>query len=304
MNWKKFFVGFISIFFIISIFIYWFLPFEEIQFGVNKNPNFNIGNISTKMQFYKNMRFPDSKISYKIDKNCTLKKKSEMIKGFNYLDNLTLLEFYPVLKSEEIGVNCNEKSKTSKSGLFIAGEGGPTKITSGKNFNIIFKGNILLLRESSCERPNIEIHELLHALGFDHSKNKNNIMYPVTKCSQTIGKDLLNKIKKLYSFPSYPDLKIENVSAEISGRYLQINISVRNIGLSDSKKGELIIYGDKEILKKFDFKKIKVGYGLNIKLENIWVSKRKIEKLKVSIETKNKELSLINNQITLTKISG
>ncbi len=249
------------------------------------------------------MRFPNPNISYKIDENCTLKKKSEMIKGFNYLSNLTLLKFYPVVEREEIEVNCDEKSKTSKSGLFIAGEGGPTKIISGENFNIIFKGNILLLRESSCERPNIEIHELLHALGFDHSKNKNNIMYPVTKCSQTLGDDLLNEIGRLYSFPPYPDLKIENVSAEIKGRYLRINISIRNIGLSDSEKGELIIYGDKEILKKIDFKNIKIGYGLSIKLENIWVSKRKIEKLKIFVKTKNKEISLINNQIILTKIS-
>ena len=304
MVWKKIFFGFVSLFFIFSILIYWFLPFSEINFNVDKNPEFSVGNISAEMQFYKNMRFPNSKISYKIEDDCSLKKSSEMVKAFNRIEELTLIDFYPVNSGEEITVSCEEKAKTSEGGLFIAGEGGPTKISSGENFNVIFSGQILLLRDSSCERPNVGIHELLHVLGFDHSENKNNIMYTVSKCSQTIGDEIVDKINKLYEFPSYPDLKVENISAEINGRYLSLNLSIKNIGLKDSLSGKLFIYGSEEKIKEMDLGEIKIGYGLEVILVNIWLKERKIEKLKIVVESNDTELSLENNQIILTKLSS
>ena len=250
------------------------------------------------------MRFPNSKISYKIEDDCSLKKSSEMVKAFNRIEELTLIDFYPVNSGEEITVSCEEKAKTSEGGLFIAGEGGPTKISSGENFNVIFSGQILLLRDSSCERPNVGIHELLHVLGFDHSENKNNIMYTVSKCSQTIGDEIVDKINKLYEFPSYPDLKVENISAEINGRYLSLNLSIKNIGLKDSLSGKLFIYGSEEKIKEMDLGEIKIGYGLEVILVNIWLKERKIEKLKIVVESNDTELSLENNQIILTKLSS
>jgi len=299
MSWKGFLGGVLAVFLLVLIFIYWFIPFNEVQFGIDKNPEFNVGNLSNNMQFYPNMRFPSTDITYLIEEGCPLQKRSEMVGAFNFIQNLTLLKFYPVKNNEEITISCEEESKSTDNGMFISGEGGPTKILSSNNFNVIFSGKILLLRESNCERPNVEIHELLHVLGFDHSENKNNLMYPVSKCSQTIGNDIVDKINELYSFPELPDLQLENISAKISGRYLDINVSVQNSGLKDSQPGTLKIYGDDQLIKEFDLKEIKMGYSLSVSLTNIWVSKREIKELKVIVSTPDSELALDNNQAVL-----
>ena len=304
MDWKDFLIGLFSIFAIFLFFVYWFLPFNDIKFGAPKSPEFNIGNLTNEMQFYKNMRFQNTEISYKIDSDCSLQRKNDMIRAFDYLEEFTSLNFYPVSNGEEITVTCKDEKIPSGNGLFTAGEGGPTKILSGENFYIILEGKILLLRDSNCERPNIAIHELLHVLGFNHSENENNIMYPVSSCSQTLGSEIPEKINGLYNFPSLPDLTITNVSAKIEGRYLDLDLSVHNIGLSDSGEGRIIIYADEEKTKEISLKEIKIGQGLDIELRNIWIEKRTYEKLKIKVEIEEDELSLDNNEITLEKLPG
>lgn len=304
MGLKHILLGTLVIFFIIIMVVYWFVPFSQFQFSTNTNPEFNVGNISSEMQFYPNMRYPSSNISYHIDSNCSLRKKTDMTRAFNYLANLTVLNFYSVDNNQEITVSCDDQVKPSGNGYFVAGEGGPTKVIAGDNFYVIFKGKVLLLRSYSCSKPNIEIHELLHALGFNHSKNKNNIMYPISDCSQTLGTEIPQKIDELYSYPSYPDLKVANASAQIDGRYLNLNVSINNIGLNDSTSSKLFVYGDGVKIKEMNIKEIKIGEGLNVKLTNVWIPKRSIEKLNVSVENNGSELSLENNYVILTKLSS
>ena len=306
MDLKGLLTGLLALFIISLLVFYWIFPFGKTTFKVDTNSEFNVGNISTQMQFYKNMRFPTTSISYKIEDNCSLEKKNEMTDAFNYLQNLTLLRFYPVDTTEDVTVSCDNEVIPSDSGkgFFVAGEGGPTKVIPGENFYTILQGKILLLKSSNCERPNIEIHELLHVLGFDHSKNSNNIMYPISDCSQTIGSEIPSKINEIYSFPSYPDLKLSNISATLGGRYLDINLTIENIGLSSSTGEKILIYGDNDLLKEKNFEGLEIGERLIIQFTNIFVSKIKVEELNVSVETNGSELSLKNNQISLTGFSG
>lgn len=306
MDLKGLLMGLFALFIISLLVLYWIFPFGKTVFKTDTNPEFNLGNISTQMQFYKNMRFPTTNVSYRIEDNCSLEKKNEMTDAFNYLQNLTILKFYNVDSGEDVTVSCDNEVIPSDSGkgFFVAGEGGPTKVIPGDNFYTILQGKILLLKSSKCERPNIEIHELLHVLGFDHSKNPDNIMYPISDCSQTIGNEIPSKINNLYSFPSYPDLKLGNVSATIEGRYLNINLTIENIGLSNSTGEKILIYGDNDLLKEKDFEALGIGERLSIQFTNIFVSKIKIEELNVSVETNGSELSLKNNQVSLTGFSG
>ncbi|MBU4056240.1 MAG: matrixin family metalloprotease [Proteobacteria bacterium] len=246
------------------------------------------------MQFYKNMRFPDSKISYKIDE-CPLQKKNNMERTFEILSNLTILEFYSTNTNEEISITCDENNKIEE-GLFIAGEGGPINITQTQIFNVIHHGKILLIKDSKCPSPNIAIHELLHVLGFEHSENPDNIMYPVSECEQIIGEDQISLINHLYSTPSYPDLVFENVSAIMHGTYLNADISIRNDGLKNSEKFKIIIYADKKIIKEIEVEALRIGYGTQIKLTNIWIKQLNVNELEFVIEYPFNELEKKNNK--------
>jgi hypothetical protein len=302
MKITNIFLAIISILIILMLGFYWLIPTEEIVYGTkSNNDNFSLEGNPLSMQFYKNMRFPNSKISYSISKNCSIRKKSEMKWAFDILENKTILEFYETNESGEILVFCEEKNKI-KEGLFIAGEGGPTNITEGENFNIILNGQILLIKNSNCEKPNIAIHELLHVLGFNHSNNPNNLMYPISKCDQTIGKEIIEEINRLYSIPNYSDLMIREVSAQTHGMYLDLNISIFNDGFKTVQKPTLLIFANEKEIKKIELPQIKIGRGLNMKFTNIPLKKIKIEKLKIKIETNQTELSLENNEVILTKI--
>jgi len=299
MGWKIFFSFSFILFVIFLLIFYWFVPFKTADFGtMSGDSNFSLNNFELEnMQFYPNMRFPNSEISYQID-DCTLQKEDDMERAFEIISNISFLNFYPVNYNEEISITCDSKNKI-EGGMFIAGEGGPTNITKTDKFNVILHGKILLIRESKCENPNVAIHELLHVLGFDHSNNKNNIMYNISKCGQTIGSDMIELINKLYSFPSYPDLSFENVSAFIHGRYLDANISIRNNGLKDSENTKIMIYADGKFVEEIDLERLEIGYGRTIILRNIWVSKMDVHELEFFIDSNFNELEKNNNRIIL-----
>ena len=283
------------------LFLYWFTPFNDVEFITKPefrgNYNFSV-NETDVAQFYENSRYPSERISYRIDGICNLQRKADMEWAFEIIENLTFLDFYPVITHEEIFATCENKIRTNER-FFVAGEGGPMNITKTKNFNVILNGGILLLRESECERPNVAIHELLHALGFDHSQNPNNIMYNISKCSQTIGDDLIEMVNKLYSVESKSDLSLENASASISGRYLNVNATIRNNGLKMSKEAKMIIYANEKLQKEVDVEQIQIGYGVTFTFKNIFISDYSIKEVKVAINSSDEEINWADNKVVL-----
>lgn len=299
MGWKIFFSFLFILFAIILLVVYWFIPFNTIEFKKYENlgSNFSISASKEDTQFYLNMRYPDKRVSYRIY-NCPLKKEDDMLKAFNLISDETILSFYSISSNEEISITCDSKNKF-EGGMFIAGEGGPINITKINNFYVILSGKILLIRESNCEKPNIAIHELLHALGFDHSVNPNNIMYSISNCNQVIGQDTFDVINELYSVPPYPDLSFENVSAVMNGRYLDVNFSVRNNGLKKSSSALIKIYADDKKIKEIELDALEIGYGISIKLSNVFVNKLSVKQLRLFIESDFEELSRDNNEAIL-----
>ena len=298
MGWKIF-LSFV--FFLIVIFLlvfYWLFPLNSFEFGMkNRNSNFSIGALSGDMQFYSNMRYPAQKISYKIY-GCPLQKKDDVKRAFDTLSNKTILYFYPIYNDEEISVRCDSKTRIESS-VFIAGEGGPTNITKTDKFSVIHNGEILLIKESQCENPNIAIHEILHALGFKHSNNPDNIMYNFSRCSQTIGDDMISIINKIYSYPSYADINLEDVSAVMHGLYLDVNLTAMNEGLNNSGNAKIKIYADDKMIKELDLTPIGIGYGRVISLYNIFIKKLSVDELKIVAETDFSELDKTNNEVLL-----
>lgn len=297
MGQKTMLSGLLVFIIIINLFLYWFIPFQQFEFTSNNgNSNFSLYNFGEEVQFYENMRFPDKKISYKIS-DCTMQKRNEMLNAFDIISNETVLEFFFLEENEEITISCDSNNRLER-GLFIAGEGGPTNITVTNNFNVISKGNIILIKPSDCPRPNIALHELLHVLGFNHSENKNNVLYPISDCGQTLG-DIPNLINEIYAVPNYSDLIIEKASVLMKGKYLDINMTIRNHGLVASENAEVIISTGDTIIKKIDLGPLKVGYGIGSTLTNIWVPKLNIKEVDFFINSNFNELDKENNKRVL-----
>ena len=294
--------SFVFIVFAISSIFFYFSPFETSEFvpqfdNTPKNYNFSSSG-NENAQFYDNMRYPDKRISYRIDDSCNIQRKADMESAFGKIEDLTTVDFYPVIEKEEISVFCEDKIKVEEN-FFIAGEGGPTNITRTENFNVISHGGILLLKNSDCENPNVAIHELLHAMGFSHSTNKNNIMFEVSKCGQTIGDDTINLINEIYSVESKADLSFENISAKMNGRYLDVNASMRNNGLADAGNSTMTVYADGKKLKEVEVGEMKIGYGVTINMGNIFVSDMSVNEVKISINSSFDELDKKNNEAIL-----
>ncbi len=296
----KLFLSLIFIIIVMSLLIlYWFVPITESEFFIqNQGSDFSIGKTAQAKQFYENMRFPDKKISYRIDEECTLQKKDDIIRAFQALEEDTILDFYAVNQNEEITIYCDSTTKIEE-GLFIAGEGGPTNITKAGEFNIITKGKILLFRESKCPRPNIAIHELLHVLGFDHVDDPNDIMYEISKCGQEISPITIDVINLIYSIPSYSDLIFENITANMQGKYLNVNMSIRNNGFKDAGQAKIIIYANDIAVKEVNLDPLKIGHGRIISLTNVWIGQLSVKNIRLEITASYDELKKENNEVLL-----
>lgn len=282
---------------VITLNVYWIVPPHEIEFGAvfeKGNSEFSLDNQTDSMLFYENMRFPYKEISYSIDEECSIKKRADMIEAFNIIENLTVLEFYPK-NDGEIKISCQEKNIVEE-GMFIAGEGGPTKIIESGKYHIIYGGHILLIRDSSCSLPNIAIHELLHVLGFNHSENRRNIMYPYSRCTQVIGEEIPEKINKLYLEESLPDLTFEEINASVKSGFLDFNLTIRNIGIIESNKSILKIYVDGKEVKEYNVASLEAGTGIKLSATNIFLKRLKAESLEFEIVNEFDELNKENNK--------
>ena len=281
----------------LGIYVLWYnLPsqtseFEDFEFEHHENVS------SQGIQFYPNMRYRDKEISYSIADSCDLSKRREVERAFSYLSQKTILKFSE-LERGEIRVLCSNISpKPEEEGHFVAGEGGPSEVINTSVYSVILSGKVSLYRDISknrCARPNVAIHEILHALGFDHNANKESIMYPVTECEQTLDQYIVDAINKLYSSDSLPDLVVEKVKATKNGQYLNFEAVVGNFGFKDSVNSSLVIYADGEKVKEFILEEIEIGTRKKLNVENVRIP-RSATSLKFEVVTREEELDKKNN---------
>ncbi|MEX0933100.1 MAG: matrixin family metalloprotease [Candidatus Pacearchaeota archaeon] len=304
MEAKSFFGFFLILFFIFLIGFYFLTPFGITEFSSDSDRNFNFllnNSLSNPgMQFYENMRYPNSRISYQIY-DCPLYKQNRIKEAFSIISNLTILEFYPTISEGDISAFCSERSmgEVRRGATYVAGEGGPINITQTSNFNVILKGEITLIKESDCKIPNVAIHEIFHSIGYKHSENENSIMYPVSNCNQKIGQDILENINEIYAYPTHADLNLKEASAVMNGKFLDTNVSIRNEGLKESEKANLILYADEKIIKEFEIEPIEIGFGSTIILKNILITQLSVDEITYIIESNEEELSKSNNELKL-----
>lgn len=290
----KWILSIVSVFLIAGMFLVYYFPSQEFDSNFFKERDNSFGNSS--MQFYANMRYQYSNIGYSIV-DCPLNKADEIERAFIYLSNKTNVVFYNTNYNPNIIAECSSKV-VYEGKTFVAGEGGPTKIIQSGDFNVIYEGRILMIRPSDCERPNVAIHEILHAMGFVHSDNPNNIMYSTSRCSQVLDQEIIDEINRLYSIDSLSDLLFENVSVSIDGRRMNAVIKIVNNGLIDSLSGDIRILADSKIVNEYSFESISPGAGIIISLQNIFVPSN-VNEVILEIISDEDELDKNNNKVIL-----
>lgn len=296
MNKKGLFAAFFVILFLIAIgyagyYLYQNIPRHTVNLVTTNSEQITTTNTLPSKQFYENMRYPSNIINYHMAETCPENKASRMQEAFETLENLTVLEFNPVSESDAaLRILCSDISpEAEEKDHFVAGEGGPSRVINSTLYSVILDGKVALYREGNCKNANVAIHELLHALGFDHNNDKKSILYPILICDQKIDQEIIDSINELYSVDSAPDLLFSELTASKSGRYVNFHMEVLNRGLVPAKEVFVGLYADDEFVEEFELDVVSVGGKKIIDVEN----------LKVPLNAKSLEFVIdYQNQIT------
>lgn len=272
-------------------------PSEPVQYeSFSVNYQFNV---SGNKQFYSNMRYKDSRISYSVEPICNEKKKQDVLSAFSMLSSRTILTFYESSNNPEIRILCSQVApKPEEEGHFVAGEGGPSEVISVGAFHVIFLGKVSLFRTDKCDKPQIALHEILHALGYDHNLDEKSIMYPVTSCDQQLDDYIIEDLNRLYRIESKADLLIENASANKIGRYIDFKVTVVNSGFQNVENATLILRSGGEKVGEFNLGEIEIGTRRVLTAENVR-SSRSVDSLEFNVISNSEELSLENNKAVI-----
>jgi len=295
----------VAVLFIAGYLLYLNLPGEpQVLDAVIPSGVLEVSNLSSAVwQFYPNMKFNHNHISYSIAPDCSNEKKDRILEAFDELKNkVGIINFYLDSNNPDIEVSCSEATKHSiEKDYFIAGEGGAKEIIQTGRYNVITQGVILLYGERKgikCDWPNVELHELLHVFGFDHSPDENSLMFQyLQSCSQKLDESIINILKELYSRENLPDLYFDNVAGIKRGRYLDFNITIKNSGTIDSKNVFLAVFDGEDRLDNFDLKSIAFGAGVSFSVQNLKLNSRDSNNIKLVIDSDNliREIDEENN---------
>lgn len=282
---------------------------ESLNATIQTLPQLRNSSSSVK-QFYPNMKFNHNNISYKIGEDCLNEKKSRVVSAFDQISSeVGVISFHSTAEAPDIQVLCSKDERyepLEKTDFFIAGEGGAREIVQTMRYNVINNGIIFLYDNAhnspECNWPNIEIHELMHVLGFNHSADSKSLMYPyLESCSQKLDSSIITELKRLYSENNLPDLYFENLSAVKKGRYLDFNLTIRNSGDVDAENVSFSILDDGELVETKEVNNLRFGAGIVMEINNFKLLNIDSDKIDIIIDYKNtiKEIDKSNNIATI-----
>lgn len=281
---------------ILGYLLYQYIPGkpEELT-AIIKKPKLEIENLSYKVkQFYPNMKFNHNDISYRINPDCGDEKKEGMINAFNKLSNeIEVISFYPAGREPDIEVSCSKANENLLKGdFFIAGEGGAKEIIQTGSYNVIVSALVLLYsfpnKSIECDWPNLELHELLHVFGFEHSRDRNSLMHPyLESCEQKLDDSIIQDLKGLYSQKNLSDLYFEKATAIKKGIYLDFNVTIKNSGVVDANGVALAVFDAQEEVGSFNLNNIPFGGGITFQVYNLKLKSRTSENIKIVLDPKD-----------------
>lgn len=288
-----------AILFLITL-LSFLVVFDVLQAKVNITPYAILDqkNTNETLQQYPNMRFASRIITYTINNSCSQNRKQRIRESFNILENETgILTFVEENENGKISIECDETKKRTAQSHVKLGEGGVNEIVKVDDLYIINRGKITYFHnEDTCAYPNVEIHEILHVLGFKHAPNPLNIMYNFSNCNQRIPNEIKEEIQRLYKIPELSELKIDNVTYQKDARFVAINLTVTNQGIRKAENTTLKIRTPQRELVQFNIGDLEYGSGKSIKVTNLNVGREQ----KITLEIiGGLEIDLDNNIYTL-----
>ncbi|MFH1358252.1 MAG: matrixin family metalloprotease [archaeon] len=299
---------------VLSYFLYLNIPREpeNLNVEIEKPEYITDSSLSSEVkQFYPEMKFNHNKITYKIGTGCSDEKKQRMLKAFDILsEKVRYLTFEPSLNNPDIEISCNKKTKENiEDKHFIAGEGGAKEIIKTNRYNIITNGVIYLyddpdFKTIDCEYPNVEMHELMHVFGFDHTSDKESLMFPLLdSCDQTLDYTIISKLISLYAQPNLPDLYFEDIKVVKKGRYLDFNLTIRNSGLIDAEETNIVILEDLKKIDQREINSLNFGAGISLQTTNLKLNSLNPKEIRFIIDMENKIIEIDkNNNIAKIKL--
>jgi hypothetical protein len=283
-----FFVLLVSSFF----FLYLNLPGVPVEFNLENSftKETSLQDYSFVPVFSENLRFNHNLISFSISSDCNDKRTEAMKDALEiFHEKMGVISFYEIASSDaDIYIECSDEKVSLGESLFAAGEGGPSEIINTSFFRTIRKGKVLLYDDPRCDYPVVEIHELCHVFGFDHSKDKTNIMYNTSNCDQRISEDMVRTIQALYTIEPLPELVFSEVSATRKGKYLDFSVTVVNEGLIDADNISITVTSSGEEIKKVFLDEIEIGHGRTLKASNLVLPSRNSDEIELIIDKENK----------------
>ena len=276
---------------------------QELPNAVNTSSNL--------VQFAQSMRFSKNELSYYFQEGCVQAKIDSTREAFKILEEqtevLSFKESSSFAEDIDILIKCSEESKETTSDeknkrTFIAGEGGPTKFLELSPYSLIMQGEIQLYssrQSKECSEPLVEIHELLHVLGYDHIDDKTSILYPYLSCDQELKPNIIQDIKELYSEPAKAEVLIANISASKAGRYLDFSIEVENTGLLKAEKVKLEVFAWEKSVKEFNMESLIPGSSRTLELTNLQLPSSRADSVRFVITTTTEEYSIENNVVEM-----
>ena len=250
-------------------------------------------------QFIQNMRFNHNDLSYSFNNSCSQEQKQRIEQAFSIINKKTVsISFYETSKNPDINIICSEDLIEKQENIFLAGEGGPTQFINNTIYPLISKGMILLYKQKDnsekCDEPLVEIHELLHVLGFEHLNDSSSVMYPYLACNQKLNQEFIIYLINLYAIEPKAELFFRNITAVKSGRYLNFEVSAENKGIINAKNISLEILAPQSV-KVFDFGEIEPGSYKKLTVENLKLPSRSTDEVIFLIKSNTKEYYSDNN---------
>ncbi|MBR9704289.1 matrixin family metalloprotease [Candidatus Pacearchaeota archaeon] len=290
-----FLIGIFLLFIKLGFYIYQNVPGDPVSpnSSIDELPILNNINLNGVRQFYPNMKFNHNEITFNIGSGCSDEEKSKVFLAFDELDKvIDNLDFRQTQSNEpDIDIICSDGAPRSfeDSDFFVAGEGGAREVIQTGRYNVITSGAMYiyddLKRSTRCDWPNVEVHELIHVFGFNHSTNENSLMYPYLEtCSQRLDSSIIKELNRLYDEPNLPDLYFEDVSAIKKGRYLDFNITVKNSGVRDAKNSTFTVLDDGVEIETKKLKDLKYGAGIVMEVRNFKLKSRASKIIDIQID--------------------